>query len=109
VIGAYVAIDVEEPDGVGLVPHPALRQPLAELRGLAASGQFPELAPQGFHFGRAIQAQQHTEFARPEFEDVRQASARIASRIAGPMTPTAERCSYTPYEKRLVDMRDTRA
>jgi hypothetical protein len=49
------------------------------------------------------------EYVQPEFEDVRQASARIASEIAGPMPPTAGRCSYTPCERYLVDMGQTRA
>ena len=40
---------------------------------------------------------------RLEFEDVRQSSARITSKIAGPVAPTAKRRSYTPDQERIVE------
>ena len=64
VIGPHVAVHVEQAHGLGVVADPALRQPLAELCGLSPRGQLPELAAQGLHLGRAVEPQQHPEFAR---------------------------------------------
>ena len=63
-IGPHVAVDVQEPHGLRVLADPALREPLAELRGLPPRGQLPELAAQGLHLGRSVEPQQHAEFAR---------------------------------------------
>ena len=64
VIGPHVTVDVEQPHAFGVVAHPALGQSPAELTGLLARGQLPELAPQRLDLGGAIQPQQHAQFSR---------------------------------------------
>ena len=64
VIGPHVAVDVEQPHGLGVLAHPALGEPSAELRGALARGQLPKLAPQRLCLGGAIQPQQHAQFPR---------------------------------------------
>jgi hypothetical protein len=57
-----MTIDVEEPDGVCLVTHPALGQSLTERRRLPAGRQLCQLAPQGLDLGRAVEPEQDAQF-----------------------------------------------
>lgn len=61
VVGAHVAVDVEEAHRVAEVADATLRESAAELGGPAAPGEPPQLAPQGLHLGRAIEPEQAAE------------------------------------------------
>jgi hypothetical protein len=64
VVGANVAVDVEEAHRIAEVADATLRESAAELGGTAEPGEPRQLAPQGLHLGRAIEPEQAAEVGR---------------------------------------------
>lgn len=60
-VSPHVTIKVEEAHRVAEVANATLREAAAELGGAAEPGEPRQLAPQGLHLGRAIEAEQATE------------------------------------------------
>ena len=64
VIGAHVAVDVEEAHEVAALLDAQTRQLRAELLGLVVAGQARELPAQGLDLGRAVEPEHAAEGLR---------------------------------------------
>jgi hypothetical protein len=67
---AYVAVQVQQGQAVLVLGQPQACQLGHEDASLALLSQERELAPQGLHFGQAVQAQQLPQLCRTVFLDV---------------------------------------